>query len=90
MPFTPPPDEAMLQHFAGIARITAAMVKMGLLWLVHDIVVSLCNQERADAVAATTVGLLQLGEMEVIMQINNSLVASGHMQQAAQIAGKMG
>ena len=68
--------------------MTAIMVKMGLLWLVHDIVVHLCQEERADAVAQTTIGLLDLNEMDVIMQINNSLVQSGHIGEATQIAGE--
>lgn len=67
--------------------MTATLVRMHLLWLVHDIVVRLCDEGRADVVAAVTVGLLQLQEMEIILQINNSLVESGHIQQAAQIAG---
>ena len=79
--------EANLSCAVGMARMTASMVRMGLLWLVHDIVVHLCEHERSDAVAGVTVGLLQLYEMDIVMQINNSLVESGHIQQAAQIAG---
>lgn len=73
---------------SGISVITAEMVKMGLLWLVHDIVVHLCQGGRADAVAAVTVGLLQLGEMDTIIQINNSLISSGHGTDAVKITGQ--
>lgn len=67
--------------------MTASMVKLGLLGTVHDIVVSLCNQDRADAVAAVTASLLAQGEVVVVTRITNALVASGHSEQAATISG---
>ena len=57
--------------------MTAIMVKMGLLNLVHDIVVRLGGMDRSDVTAAVTLGLLNLGEVTVIMQINNALIKSG-------------
>ena len=67
--------------------MTAAMVKLGMLGTVHDIVVTLCGQERADAVAAVTVSLLTLGEHLVIIQITNALLASNHAGEALSITG---
>ena len=57
--------------------MTAIMVKMGLLQLVHDIVVKLGSLDRSDVTAAVTLGLLKLKEVPVIMQINNALIKSG-------------
>ena len=67
--------------------MTAIMVKLGLLGTVHDIVVSLCGQQRADAVAGVTAGLLAQGEVAVVVRITNALVASGHMNEAVSISG---
>ena len=61
----------------GVANMTAIMVKMGLLNLVHDIVVRLGKLDRADVTAAVTLGLLELKEVTIVMQINNALIASG-------------
>ncbi len=64
------------------------MVKLGMLGTVHDIVVSLCNQDRADAVAAVTSHLLGQGEVVVVTRITNALVASNHAKEAAAISGE--
>ncbi|KAK9834670.1 hypothetical protein WJX74_007163 [Apatococcus lobatus] len=73
----------------GVANMTAIMVKMGLLNLVHDIVVKLGTLDRADVTAAVTLGLLNLKEVTVVMQINNALIASGHMSEGAEISKEM-
>ena len=54
---------------------------------VHDIVVSLCDQDRADAVAAVTASLLTQGEVVVVTRITNALIASGYSNHAATITG---
>ena len=72
---------------AGISTMTACMVRLGLLGTVHDIVVSLCEQDRADAVAAVTAGLLTQGEVVIVTRITNALVASGHSDHATTISG---
>lgn len=68
--------------------MTAAMVNLGLLGTVHDIVVSLCAQDRADAVAAVTASLLSLGEITIVTRVTNALVASSHSKEAATISGE--
>lgn len=67
--------------------MTACMVRLGMLGTVHDIVVSLCEQDRADAVAEVTAGLLSQGEVVIVTRITNSLVASGHSEHAVTISG---
>lgn len=69
--------------------MTASMVKLGMLGTVHDIVVSLCAQDRADAVAAVTASLLGQGEVWTVMQITNALVASNHAGDAVAISGRL-
>ena len=64
------------------------MVRLGLLGTVHDIVVSLCAQERADTVAKVTAALLTQQEVAVVVQITNALVASGHVKDAVAIGSK--
>lgn len=55
---------------------------------VRDIVVYLCEkQDRSDVVAAITAALLQLKELDIVTEINNSLVANGHIATGAKIAG---
>lgn len=73
----------------GISTMTACMVRLGLLGTVHDIVVSLCEQDRADAVAAVTAGLLSQGEVVIVTRITNALVASGHSDHATTISGSL-
>ena len=73
---------------AGVAKLTASMVRLGLLGTVHDIVVSLCAQDKADVVAKVTAALLTLQEIAVVTQITNSLVASGHVKDAVAIGSK--
>ena len=77
-----------LSFLPGVATMTACMVKLGLLGTVHDIVVSLCDQDRSDAVAAVTAALLTQGEVVVVTRITNALVASGHSSQAVAISGE--
>ena len=69
--------------------MTACMVRLGLLGTVHDIVVSLCEQDRADAVAAVTAGLLTQREVVIVTRITNALVASGHSDHATTISGPL-
>ena len=47
-------------HTAGAAKATAAMVKLGLLNLVRDIVVALSQHNRSDVVSQVTLKLLRL------------------------------
>jgi len=68
--------------------MTATMVRLGMLGTVHDIVVSLCLQDRSDAVAAVTGHLLSLAEVVVVTRITNALVASGHTKEAVSISGE--
>ena len=75
-------------HHVGVAKLTASMVRLGLLGTVHDIVVSLCAQERADTVAKVTAALLTQQEVAVVVQITNALVASGHVKDAVAIGSK--
>ena len=72
----------------GVAKMTADMVRLGLLGTVHDIVVTLCAQDRADAVAAVTAELLKQGEVVIVTRITNALVASGHAGEAVSISGE--
>ena len=64
------------------------LVRLGYVNFVRDIVVYLVDKlDRSDVVAAITAGLLQLKELEVVTEINNALVAEGHVQVGAKIAG---
>ena len=72
----------------GQAKVTVVLVRLGYVNFVRDIVVHLCEKmDRHDVVAAITAGLLQLKEVDVVRQINNALVAGGHMATGAKIAG---
>ena len=73
---------------AGQAKVTVVLMRLGYINFVRDIVVHLCEQmDRHDVVAAITAGLLQLKELDIVRQINNALVAGGHMATGAKIAG---
>ena len=72
---------------AGVARTTAALVRMGHMPLIRDTVVVACDGGRADVVAAITMALLALREVCIVTQINNALVSAGHIAAGAKITG---
>lgn len=73
--------------FAGVAKTTAALVRMGQLPLIRDTVAVACEGGRADVVAAITMALLALREVCIVTQINNALVSAGQLAAGAKITG---
>ena len=77
-----------LRACAGQAKITAILVRLGYLDFVRDITIRLCEEmDRSDVVAAITASLLELKELDIVRQINDALVFSGHLPTGAKIAG---
>ena len=64
------------------------MVRLGFLNYVRDVTVYLCDREHSDVVAAITAGLLQLKEIDIVRQINDALIAEGHVATGAKIGGE--
>ena len=73
--------------WAGVAKVTAALVRMGQLPLIRDTVAVACEGGRADVVAAVTMALLALREICIVTQINNALVSAGQLAAGAKITG---
>ena len=71
----------------GVAKTTAALVRLGQLPLVRDTVAVACEGGRADVVAAVTMALLALREVCIVTQINNALVSAGQLAAGAKITG---
>lgn len=72
---------------AGVAKTTAALVRMGQMPLIRDTVAVACEGGRADVVAAVTMALLALREVCIVTQINNALVSAGQLAAGAKITG---
>ena len=81
------PDGLLVATGTGVAKTTAALVRMGQLPLVRDTVAVACEGGRADVVAAVTMALLALREVCIVTQINNALVSAGQLAAGAKITG---
>ena len=81
------PDGLLVATGTGVAKTTAALVRMGQLPLVRDTVAVACEGGRADVVAAVTMALLALREVCIVTEINNALVSAGQLAAGAKITG---